>query len=365
MPLYCKEPFYNIEIDKRGNVYLCCSTWHPVSIGNILEHSLEEVWLGEKAKEVRNTIIDQTYKHCRLDICPAWISKTIPEDELINEDYPGWWSGISRTQFRLPALVKFSFDPSCNLQCPSCRTRRIQYYEGSGQYEISLKILDRIKEAYLSEPNDSSFMFTITGSGDAIGSHLFRNFLLELDGTKFPNMGINILTNGVMLTEKVIGQLHRIHKNIKEITISVDAATKETYDKVRRGGDFEQLKKNIDYINQCPELMDCKLLYTFVVQNSNFSETRKFMEWITSYPRARIRFTRVLNWIGSQEEGFFEEENIWSESHPNYHTFFKFINEPWTKHNRVSWTNIESKNEIVEQTKKYIPIRALVQKVRN
>lgn len=362
MNLYCKEPFYNIEISHNGDVYLCCKTWHPVSIGNILENSLEEIWLGEKAIEVRNSIIDQTYKHCLLDVCPAWISKTIPTDEVINEKYPGWWSGISRTQYRLPVVIKFSFDASCNLQCPSCRSSKFQIYEGTPRYDKSLAILNQIKKAYLSTPNDSTFLFTITGSGDAIGSHLFRNFLLELDGSQFPNMGINLLTNGVMLTEKVIGQLHKIHKNLKEITISVDAATEYTYNKVRKGGDFTQLKKNIDYINNCSELSHCGLMYTYVVQATNYKEIRQFQNWITSYPRSRIRFTRILNWVGSQEDGFFERENIWDPKHPEYDKFFKYINEPWVKHGRVSWTNIESTNEVIANTKKFIPIRPLVTK---
>jgi len=357
MKLYCKEPFYNIEIDHKGDVHLCCKTWLPIPIGNILENTLEEIWLGEKAVEVRNTIIDQSYKYCLLDVCPAWISKTIPTDEVVNDQYPGWWNGTSRVQYKLPVVVKFSFDASCNLQCPSCRTEKFQYYEGYPKYETSLRILNRIKEAYLSTPNDNTFLFTITGSGDAIGSHLFRNFLLELDGSQFPNMGINILTNGVMLTEKVIGQLHKIHKNIKEITVSVDAATTYTYDKVRKGGDFEQLKKNIDYINKCQELAHCGLLYTYVVQSTNYREMRQFLNWIVAYPRARIRFTRILNWIGSQDAGFFEKENIWDPRHPEHKNFSDFISMPWTKHGRVTWTNIESGNQVIANSKKFIPIR--------
>ena len=356
MALYCKEPFYNIEIDKRGDVYLCCQTWHPVTIGNILENTLEEVWLSDKAKSVRSTIIDQSYKHCRLDICPAWISKTIPSDELINEEYPGWWEGtVSRVQFRLPNLIKFSFDASCNLQCPSCRVNRIQFNESDKEYATASAILNRIKDAYLSAPNKSSFHFTITGSGDAIGSHLFRNFLLELDGSKFPNMKINILTNGVMLTEKVIRQLHRIHKNIKLITISVDAATEDTYNKVRKGGDFNQLKKNIDYINKCKELQHANLLYTYVVQNSNFREMKQFAEWITSYPRAKVRFTRILDW---GHGGYFSNENIWDNRHQNHEEFFKVLNEPWTKHERLLWTNISPDKDFNQSSNKIlIPVR--------
>lgn len=347
MTLNCKEPFYNIEITNTGDVFLCCRTWHPKVIGNILENTLEEIWLGEEARKVRASIIDQTYTYCKLDICPAWISKTISTDPLINDDFPGWEELTNTTQiraikFKLPTLVKFSFDDSCNLQCPSCRTIKIQSHPGDEKYEKARMILDQIKSTYLSQPSTSHFIFTITGSGDAIGSHLFRTFLTSIDGVLYPNMRINILTNGVMLTEKVINQLHRIHKNINDITISVDAATSSTYNIVRKGGNFDQLKENIEYLNQCPTLSHTTLKYTYVVQKDNFREMKDFADWILQYPRSHIRFTRMIQ-FGAQLADHFNLQNLWNPAHEDHAEFFEYINQSWISNPRINWSNIQQK----------------------
>ena len=350
MALNCKEPFYNIEITNTGDVFLCCQTWHPKVIGNILENTLEEIWLGAEARKVRESIIDQSYTYCDLDICPSWINKTIPSDNLINDDLPGWEDVSSPTQvklvkFRLPTLVKFSFDPSCNLECPSCRVEKKQFYPLNWAYERSRKILNQIKLAYLSQPNTADFKFTITGSGDAIGSHLFRTFLTTLDGSLYPNMGINLLTNGVMLTEKVINQLSKIHTNIKDIAISIDAATVDTYNRVRKGGDFKQLMENIEYLNQCPTLSHATLKYTFVVQQDNFREMKLFTEWLLKYPRSQLRFTRMVQ-FGAQSSVHFNSQNLWNPNHKDHTEFFEYINQSWINHPRVNWSNIQQKPTI-------------------
>jgi len=349
MALNCKEPFYNIEISVTGDVFLCCQTWHPKVIGNLFNNSLEEIWLGDEARKVRESIIDQSYTYCNLDICPSWIDKTIPTDKLVNDDLPGWEvstpTQVNLAKFRLPTLVKFSFDPSCNLQCPSCRVVKTQYYPTDWTYERANTILDQIKSAYLSQPTDAVFNFTITGSGDAIGSHLFRTFLTTLDGSLYPNMGINILTNGVMLTEKVIDQLSNIHANIKDIAISIDAATADTYNRVRKGGDFNQLMKNIEYLNQCPTLSRANLKYTFVVQQDNFREMKLFTEQLLKYPRSQIRFTRMVQ-FSTQLKKHFNSQNLWDSNHKDHTEFFEYINQSWIHHPRVNWSNIQQKPTI-------------------
>ena len=342
MALNCKEPFYKIEIETNGDVCLCCQTWHPKIVGNLFKNTIEEIWQGKEAQLVRASIIDQSYKYCSLDICPAWISKTIPEDELINELHPGWNDGVATTQFRLPEEVKFNFDNSCNLWCPSCRTDRVQYNPEHHKYSQAEHILNQIKLAYLSKPSTAKFGFTITSSGDAIGSHLYRNFLLSLDGEQFPNMRLIILTNGVMLTEKVINQMARIHKNIKQITISVDAATADTYNIVRAGGDFEQLQKNIEYLNQCRTLAHVNLAYTFVVQRDNFKEMKQFADWMLKYPRSKIRFTRIVQ-FNNQAKSHFRDQNLWSPAHKDHNEFFDAMADTWVNNPRIQWTNIQQK----------------------
>ena len=45
----CQMPFYDIDVHANGNVYICCTSWNPACIGNLLEEDLTSIWTGIKA----------------------------------------------------------------------------------------------------------------------------------------------------------------------------------------------------------------------------------------------------------------------------------------------------------------------------
>ncbi len=303
---YCNQPFIHAEISSNGVVRLCCGSWHPKVVGNINQNVLEEIWTNEESKKVRKSIDDQSYKYCKLDICPAVFQST-----------------PIKVDTKLPKILKFSFDDSCNLECPSCRTHKIQYSRGTKEYENTTSILNSIKHSYYTHGKYQNATFVVTGSGDTFGSDAFRHFLYDFDGTRLPLLKFVFLTNGVMLTEKVVNKIKSIHRNITRIVISVDASSEKTYNNIRKGGNFVQLKKNIEYLHNCKELSHVQFCYSFVVQNSNYKEMNTFIDWITSYNRATVRFTRILPWSNTAMD--FDYENIFSKNHPNYSNFKDII----------------------------------------
>lgn len=50
----CKEPWINLQILSDGTIRPCC--WCAGNLGNINEFTLEQIWNGEKIKELRNYI---------------------------------------------------------------------------------------------------------------------------------------------------------------------------------------------------------------------------------------------------------------------------------------------------------------------
>lgn len=331
---YCTEPFIHAEISSNGSVRLCCASWHPKVVGNINNTSLEEIWTGNEAIKVRNSINDLSYTYCKLDICPSWQSNR------------GFNKHTQAITTKLPKRLKFSFDHSCNLECPSCRSSKIQHVKGSKEYNYSMSILNKIKESYYNVGSEQEVIFVITGSGDPFGSNVFRNFLYDLDGTKLPLLKLLFLTNGVMLTDKVVNKIYKIHKNIFRMHISIDAATEKTYNIVRKGGNFNQLKKNIEHIHLNPNLQHVIIYYSFVVQNANFLEMIDFAKWILSYPKANIRFTKLLPWNDMGID--YENENIFNTNHINYNKFKSVLKDPiflsQDANKRIDWTNINVQN---------------------
>ena len=140
----------------------------------------------------------------------------------------------------IPRFINMCHDQSCNLSCPSCRLETISHVKG-GAYDQAKGLHDKLVATYLTEPSDQAFTLSITGSGDPFGSRVFREFLCDFDGANFPNMRINLQTNGVMFTPKQWQRLHKLHGKIKCVIVSFDAATEPTYNITRRGGRWNLL----------------------------------------------------------------------------------------------------------------------------
>lgn len=66
----CIEPWEFFYVAQNGDVYPCCHLWgNP--FGNVWSQSFEEIWNGEKMKEIRNEIKNKGYaKLCLESACP-------------------------------------------------------------------------------------------------------------------------------------------------------------------------------------------------------------------------------------------------------------------------------------------------------
>ena len=66
---FCIKPYVFFEIGTDGYCYFCSRLWNDsYCIGNILEQSFQDVWNGDKAKELRQSIIDNNYKFCDTNL---------------------------------------------------------------------------------------------------------------------------------------------------------------------------------------------------------------------------------------------------------------------------------------------------------
>ena len=111
---------------------------------------------------------------------------------------------------------------------------------------IGLKVDPISNTPWVNELNK----FTLGVKLILFGSKLFREFLFNADGEKNPNVFYNLQTNGGLFTPRYWHKMEKIHKQINTILISVDAATKEVYDVVRRGGNWKLLNQNLLFMKE-------------------------------------------------------------------------------------------------------------------
>jgi wyosine [tRNA(Phe)-imidazoG37] synthetase (radical SAM superfamily) len=316
---FCGNPFEEIEIRADGRVNTCCSAWMPASIGSIQEHTPDQYWNSIEAGEIRASILDGDFSYCSRLYCPKIVQRTLQQKtqvtarhqrDIIDKD-------LIVVEIK-PRRVVLSEDRSCNLSCPSCRTHVIQL-----GHHASVE-LDEIFNARIAPVLTTAEAIKITGSGDPIGSRHFRHVLRRLTAAPHASRRIQLQTNGVLLNEKTWVDL-RLEGHVSTIWVSVDAATKATYELIRRGGSFDRLCRNLLFLGRiCAEKRIDLLRLDFVIQALNFREMPQFVEFARSIGADGVHFLMLRNW-GTYSPEEYERLNVGSMRHPEYEAFCEIL----------------------------------------
>jgi MoaA/NifB/PqqE/SkfB family radical SAM enzyme len=310
----CKTPFVYLEAHKNG-VYSCCPSWLPNKISTL--ENIKEAWNSTELKEVQDSIIDGSYKYCSKTECP-YLSQL-----LIDETIPSGF--IEKEHFKIekykdgPININFAFDRSCNLSCPSCRNVAIMA-DGT-ELDFIDNTINNIVETY----GKNIKMLYLSGAADPFASKSIRKLLLNFNREKFPNVRhIHLHTNGLLLNEKMWNSLSHIHDLIQTIEISIDASKEETYNIVRRGGDWETINENLKFISKI-NLTNKRV--SFVVQDTNYTEMEDFYKLMMNIFNNNINvyFNKITNW-GTYSNSEFAIKQIWNEDHPEFKTFLEQLN---------------------------------------
>lgn len=317
---FCGKLWTWLEVDMWGKAWLCCPSWLPYPVGNVLTDSLEEIWNGEKAQTLRNQIFTGDWKYCQHEFCPQIVSDQLPMLSEIDDRYKS-------TVAELPTRINFSNDESCNLQCPSCRVDKLLFTEGP-MYDRRKEVNDKMFNMLFNEPTDRSFSIHVTGSGDPFASRIYRDMLTAIDGNLFPNLEVNLQTNGVMFTPKNWERISKIHNNLRCCQISFDAGTKDTYEnKTRIGGNWDILLENCKFLDKKrKEFPKFFINYDFVVQYDNYREMTDYIDLvIDNFPNVgSISFSLVTDW-GTWPKEVYEEKCIWKSTHPEHLNFLNIL----------------------------------------
>lgn len=306
-----------------GAVYLCCPSWLDTSVGDLTKQSVLEIWNSPLAQEIRRSILDGTYRYCNLSRCPFYSNLTGPVQEkpdLSDEDIR---TVIEKDLTILPfgpRDINCAYDRSCNLSCPSCRTKLIVELKRKDQI---MTIQGKIRSQALK---DAQYI-KITGSGDAFGSPFFRQWLQTMRKTEMPCLkGIYLHTNGQLWTRAMWQTIPlEIRNLIQSSEISIDAATPKTYSINRRGGDFKKLLKNLEFIGTLRKKGPLKLLIvSMVVQENNFEEMPAFVELGKRFGADRVLFSQLVNW-GTFTLEEFKKRAIHQSSHPRHVELLKLL----------------------------------------
>lgn len=348
----CAVPFSSLEVHDHKR-FLCCASWLLKYLPE--DSSSKDAWFSKEADEVRDSMLDGSYRYCDNNQCPYLhqletfghnIGKANP---LFHKDSlpPALEEQIKKYKTNkkiYPTIAQFSMDRSCNLACPSCRL---------DMFIADSKKIKKVKEDIEDiQTNFSKYIevLYITGSGDPFISVGFRDFLRTLDSKKWPRLKkIHLHTNATKWNKEMWDSMKAIWPYVKTCEISIDAGTKDTYEnKVRINGKWDELISNLKFIATIPELQTVKT--SFVVQKHNYKEMKLFYDLMLEIfgKKASVYFGKINNW-GTFSNEEFETHKVWNETHNEYSSFLKEVNR--TIPAKQLWHNLQ---EFVEPKKSMI-----------
>lgn len=329
---YCYHPFNTITVDGNGDIFMCiCQAWLPISVGNILDfNSLEEIAHSPKAREIQASIMDGSYRYCDNNTCS--LIKTGELSNRVNHrpDNINW--------------INFAIDPSCNLTCPSCRKEFIFNNQGP-KFDLQMKISDHM--AHMISEHKHWLKFTLSGDGDPFASLVYRNLLSKIKakkGDKIPRgtdngLQVEIITNGILLKDHW-KKLSGVYNNILRTKISFDAGTEETYNVVRRGGDWRKLMESAKFLVKWKQknYSQMSVSANFVVQTENYKEMKTYVDICLELGFDEINFQKIVNWGTFGDD--FSRHAVWMEDHPEHQEFLNLLKDPIFNNEKVILNNV-------------------------
>jgi hypothetical protein len=284
----CNSPSRVLLIDHSGDCFVCgCEAWLPISLGKITDFSaLEQIWQHPTAQTLQQQIDQGTFDHCAVTRCG------VQYQDQLQDHY----------------TVSINIDESCNLWCPSCRPGKVMITAGA-DYEKKLHYVNHIVD--LLENFDQPTKIIMSGNGDVLASSIMRPLVHKFRPRQ--NHQLKLFTNGLLLRKQLAD--NPVIDHISEYLMSIDAGSKEVYEKIRLGGKWEVLLDNFDFL-KAQARKDANIAITLVLQYLNYRDLFNYCDLGIKYG-FHIGITRLENWASWKPQEF-DHANVLDAKHPNY-----------------------------------------------
>jgi molybdenum cofactor biosynthesis enzyme MoaA len=253
-------------LDQHGFVRACCMNEAHV-LGNVRNAPLLDLWRGERAERLRRAMDDQDLS-LGCDFCRWPI-----EDGRADLAFARWFADLPATpQPPWPSQLEFSVSNTCNLQCVMC----------NGEWSSSIRS-QREGLAPLPKVYDDAFFeglraflphlerVKFLGGEPFLAAETLRIMDLLVEAGATP--AVHVTTNGTQWTPRVERILEMLPVGI---ALSLDAATKETYEQIRIGSRWETVRENLDRFREVARRRGTHVSITMCLMTVNWHEFADF-----------------------------------------------------------------------------------------
>ncbi len=306
---YCSKPFEEFEIDVDGNCYCCCRWWNNAyCLGNIFEQSFDEIWNGNAAQRLRESILDGSYKYCNTNICLKSFNDNI--NYSLITDYP--------------TEISLCYDYTCTAKCVFCNDEvKKMSQDECNKWKI-------IEETKLIPLFQNAKFIRLNMTGELFVSEHSKDFVRNIT-EKYPDIKFEIVSNGIYASKENIQELG-IENKIESIKFSLPSMNIKTYNKLVRNGNLGNVLENLEYISHLKKygkINDFRL--NFVVCSLNYKEILDYL-YKAKLLGAVVDFMMLSK--NNESTAFlkkYDRYNVLSPKHPDYNSFISIINSPKIK----------------------------------
>ncbi len=166
----------------------------------------------------------------------------------------------------LPEVISLHTTDRCNLRCVMCpRSERV------GRSSLARDALRRVCDALFPAARKA----IVTGNQ---GEPMVADFDVVVDAAQRHEVPLDLVTNGTLLTGE---RYAAIEAALRHLNVSIDSHLPEVYERIRVGGRFDLLRRNLEEIAQRRRASIRPPLWTFsaVVMRSNLDHLAGLVEF--------------------------------------------------------------------------------------
>jgi wyosine [tRNA(Phe)-imidazoG37] synthetase (radical SAM superfamily) len=219
-----------------------------------------------------------------------------------------------------PRTLKVIRDISnkCNLRCRMCHFSFDTVFQREASY-TSPADFERIAASALP----IAHTLFLSAANEPLMSPHFTKILAIAAQYSVPKL--LFLTNAQLLTPRIADAL--LEAGVTEVQISIDGATKETYEYIRRGARFDRLTRNLEYLTEQKRLLGRslpQLQFNIVLMQRNLEELPLFVdlaerlgvEWIAA------RHLLTMRGLGMEGESLVSDR---ARANAHFQRFFERV----------------------------------------
>lgn len=185
-----------------------------------------------------------------------------------------------------PPLLEFETTTRCNLKCIMCEHTYWNEKCNDVTFEQFKDVVNQFKLRWIG----------VTGIGE---SFMNKDFMKMLGYVKKQDIYVELFDTFYFVNENIAWQL--LNMGVDRIIISFDAATKETYEKIRVNSDFDLVVENIRTIFRLKKKMKeevSEIYFHFIISKPNVHEVPQYIDLVNALRQGEdtyIMFTPLLH----------------------------------------------------------------------